>query len=720
MKKKLVALLILSYPSVAYLKQPPPAVPKPITFVAKIDNIDFNKTAIDSDMKLLLADRFHFKTKTPCNKNTLSGRPESFGLTSEVYAAKIKSLLVEILSERYLFLTIDQCDRGGTPMLTNIEVCTEALCGAEFMKKESYLWLNQDLKATVKRQATSVIPMPLTFDKEKQLWKVAGWFIESSEETEELIPSKLLAFEGYTDDETFKTQKFVSTFKSYYSSGNIQHILTYNKEGKEDGKYDSYYDEKGKLAETLVFKNGLVNGEYIIYHENGAIESKRHFIDSKIADGECPHYYDNGKIKENHSYLNNKLEGKYFEYFPDGKIKDERTYHAGKVVGKYTVYFESGKIRAIYNKNNKDQYHGTNEEYSPEGQLVSKSTYKEGKQLSSQTWYKNGKMRQEEIYDNEGRKNGVSREWFDNGQLNTSTSYKNDILDGDSQKWNEQGEIVSLSPYKDGKLQGEHKYYDSGKLLYTTMYKNDKKDGPDRRWSINTGKLIEEMPYVEGIRSGIKKEFNDRTGRLLTTTPYVNNEIQVTGETYNADGVSIIHCYINNKSIDSLYNPIEIREKASQSDDNAQYELGKYHYTCQDYDRGLKWLEKSADHKNIKALFLLAQMYNEGDGVKEDQTKYFSYLLKAAQLGLSDAQVEIGYLYLVGEGVEKNLPEAYQWHIKAAEQGNVHAHYNLGWIYQNGDGTEKNLDKAKFHFTVAAKSGMREAYEELKKLESNK
>lgn len=55
---------------------------------------------------------------------------------------------------------------------------------------------------------------------------------------------------------------------------------------------------------------------------------------------------------------------------------------------------------------------------------MSKSTYKEGKQLSSQTWYKNGKMRQEEIYDNEGRKNGVSREWFDNGQLNTSTSYK--------------------------------------------------------------------------------------------------------------------------------------------------------------------------------------------------------------------------------------------------------------------------------------------------------
>lgn len=49
-------------------KATPPAVPKPITFVAKIDNIDFNKTAIDSDMKLLLADRFHFKTKTPVTR----------------------------------------------------------------------------------------------------------------------------------------------------------------------------------------------------------------------------------------------------------------------------------------------------------------------------------------------------------------------------------------------------------------------------------------------------------------------------------------------------------------------------------------------------------------------------------------------------------------------------------------------------------------------------
>ncbi len=97
----------------------------------------------------------------------------------------------------------------------------------------------------MKRQATSVIPMPLTFDKEKQLWKVAGWFIESSEETEELIPSKLLAFEGYTDDETFKTQKFVSTFKSYYSSGNIQHILTYNKREKRMGNTTHIMMKKG-------------------------------------------------------------------------------------------------------------------------------------------------------------------------------------------------------------------------------------------------------------------------------------------------------------------------------------------------------------------------------------------------------------------------------------------------------------------------------------------
>lgn len=56
-------------------------------------------------------------------------------------------------------------------MLTGIELCTEALCGAEYMKRSSDLWLDDELQPTVKRQATTVVHMPLPYDKEKNYGK---------------------------------------------------------------------------------------------------------------------------------------------------------------------------------------------------------------------------------------------------------------------------------------------------------------------------------------------------------------------------------------------------------------------------------------------------------------------------------------------------------------------------------------------------------------------
>lgn len=52
-------------------------------------------------------------------------------------------------------------------MLTGIELCTEALCGAEYMKRSSDLWLDDELQPTVKRQATTVVHMPLPMTKRK-------------------------------------------------------------------------------------------------------------------------------------------------------------------------------------------------------------------------------------------------------------------------------------------------------------------------------------------------------------------------------------------------------------------------------------------------------------------------------------------------------------------------------------------------------------------------
>lgn len=111
MRKITIAIICMAYPSISYLQPLSTEKPEPITFIAQIDKVDIGKTAIGKDMKLLLADRFYFKSKTPCNRDTLSARPQSFGLTPKAYAEKIRSLVPAVLDERYFYFTVDQCDR---------------------------------------------------------------------------------------------------------------------------------------------------------------------------------------------------------------------------------------------------------------------------------------------------------------------------------------------------------------------------------------------------------------------------------------------------------------------------------------------------------------------------------------------------------------------------------------------------------------------------------
>lgn len=89
-----------------------------------------------------------------------------------------------------------------------------------------------------------------------------------------------------------------------------------------------------------------------------------------------PTFYDNGVLKQKHSYLNQKLEGPAFEYFPDGKIKGKYSYSKGTIVGTSTEYYSTGKIRGVYHRNNQGENDGTFEQYSEEGKLLSKATYK--------------------------------------------------------------------------------------------------------------------------------------------------------------------------------------------------------------------------------------------------------------------------------------------------------------------------------------------------------
>ena len=62
-------------------------------------------------------------------------------------------------------------------------------------------------------------------------------------------------------------------------------------------------------------------------------------------------------------------------------------------------------------------------------------------------------------------------------------------------------------------------------------------------------------------------------------------------------------------------------------------------------------------------------MYDEGDGVEEDDVKAVEWYRKAAEQEYSDAQYNLGAMYYNGEGVEQDYAKAVEWVRKAAEQG---------------------------------------------------
>jgi TPR repeat protein len=81
-----------------------------------------------------------------------------------------------------------------------------------------------------------------------------------------------------------------------------------------------------------------------------------------------------------------------------------------------------------------------------------------------------------------------------------------------------------------------------------------------------------------------------------------------------------------------------------------------------------------AHHKRAEALFLEAERFEEG----RHFGKAFRCLLKAAELGHSSSQLNVGNFFASGTGVRKNLRNAAYWYRAAYRSGNTSAARNLG------------------------------------------
>lgn len=161
-----------------------------------------------------------------------------------------------------------------------------------------------------------------------------------------------------------------------------------------------------------------------------------------------------------------------------------------------------------------------------------------------------------------------------------------------------------------------------------------------------------------------------------------------------------------------------------------------------DIPAALEWLVKAAEQRNVTAMELLAEHYdNIGqtqlsnqwsycvemiDGIStwmaypEESKERQQKRLKAANNGGMDAQLAMGMIYMLGKyGNEKNPQKAVEWWEKAAAQGSTLALNNLGHAYSTGDLGTVNTEKAKEYFKKSCELGNEQAREFLQKLEGN-
>jgi hypothetical protein len=123
------------------------------------------------------------------------------------------------------------------------------------------------------------------------------------------------------------------------------------------------------------------------------------------------------------------------------------------------------------------------EEVFPDGSVL-KRTFKQ-----------NGKLFAE-IRKKDGRKNGVTKNYYANGKVQVETNFVNDSKEGDSKF-----------------------YFEDGKICQHVIYKNNVKHGIERHYYKN-GKLACEIPYLYGeVEPGLKEYNND--GVLVGKNPTI-------------------------------------------------------------------------------------------------------------------------------------------------------------------------------------------------------
>lgn len=178
--------------------------------------------------------------------------------------------------------------------------------------------------------------------------------------------SKRPRYEG-----TFEHGKEIGTFKFFddTKAGTVIATREFNK--KDNSCYTIFYNQnKNKVSEGKVV-NKIYEGEWLYYHEDLPSIMAREFYKKGKLNGKRTVYFKNNKVAEEVNYINGLKEGAYKHYAENGILLEESNYVKG-------------------------EFHGDAIFRDPEGNVVAKGKFKNGKKVGMWQFYEQGKLVSEE------------------------------------------------------------------------------------------------------------------------------------------------------------------------------------------------------------------------------------------------------------------------------------------------------------------------------------
>lgn len=154
----------------------------------------------------------------------------------------------------------------------------------------------------------------------------------------------------------------------------------------------------------------------------------------------------------------------------------------------------------------------------------------------------------------------------------------------------------------------------------------------------------------------------------------------------------------------------QLRERVRKDLDYVDASGGKPKQRLGSFDEQARAAWKIAAERGMpEGQVLLGWSYALGVGVPQDDDKAFSLYRSAAEKGLTAAEYKFGLMYEVGRGVPQDYAVAASWFQKAAIQGYALAQGDLGYMFYYGKGVPQDFAEAARWCRKAAEQGVPES-----------